>query len=135
MTNEGAYFVTTCSHARACVFGEVVNGEMRLKRAGEIVAECWNAIPAHFPNLELDTSIVMPNHLHGIVVIAERSCHVVGATHESPLPTHGEMRLLRPKGPPKGSLGAIVGQFKSSVSRRLKDDPEVALSPLAAELL
>jgi REP element-mobilizing transposase RayT len=125
--DEGAYFVTICTHGRVCAFGDVVNGAMRLNRVGEIVTECWNTIPTHFPGVKLDTSIVMPNHVHGIIVIAERMRHVVGATHGSPLQTANNLSPQHPKGPPKGSLGAIVGQFKSSVSRRLKDDPDVLL--------
>jgi REP element-mobilizing transposase RayT len=65
----GAYFVTVCAQNRDCLFGEVMNGEVRLNSFGRIVAECWNAISKHFPNVELDESVVMPNHVHGIIII------------------------------------------------------------------
>ena len=49
-TEMGAYFVTVCTHDRVCLFGEVVNGEMRLSPYGQAVEACWRAIPAHFNN-------------------------------------------------------------------------------------
>ncbi len=81
-SQAGAYFVTVCTHARVCLFGKIADGEMRLNALGEVVAQCWAAIPEHFPDVELDAYCVMPNHIHGIVVIT----HPAGATHASPLP-------------------------------------------------
>ena len=66
---EGAYFVTICTHDRPCLFGEIVNGEMRLNVAGQVAATCWLDIPAHFPHVRLDTYTIMPNHVHGIIWI------------------------------------------------------------------
>jgi REP element-mobilizing transposase RayT len=66
---NGAYFVTICSHARLCLFGAVVNGEMAVNDWGSIIQACWDEIPAHYPMVELDVFVVMPNHVHGIVVI------------------------------------------------------------------
>ncbi len=82
MRRAGAYFVTICTHERVCLFGEVVDDDMRLNDAGKIVEACWLAIPTHFPDVDLDAFVVMPNHVHGIVVIADR---VVGAKNFSPL--------------------------------------------------
>jgi putative transposase len=65
----GAYFVTINTHNRECLFGAVVNGEMVLSRFGQVAAEYWGAIPHHFPHVELDAWVVMPNHIHGIVWI------------------------------------------------------------------
>src|SRR5438874_2032366 len=62
------YFVTICVRNRSCVFGDVVDGEMRLTRRGMVVRECWLNIPNHHPHVELDSFIVMPNHLHGILL-------------------------------------------------------------------
>ena len=100
-TRENAYFVTICTQNQACLFGEIVNGQIRLNDAGRVAQMMWKAIPAHFPHVEIDAWIVMPNHVHGIIII-------VGATHASPQ-----------SGPPKGSLGAIVGSYKSAVSRQI----------------
>ena len=100
---ENAYFVTICTQNGACLFGEIVNEQMRLNDAGRVAQMVWKAIPDHFPQVETDASVVMPNHVHGIIII-------VGATHASP---------SRQSGPPKGSLGAIVGSYKSAVSRQI----------------
>lgn len=68
-TLSGAYFVTPVTHARECLLGEVVEGEMRLNPCGKLVTACWAQLPEHFRNMELDEFVVMPNHLHGVVVI------------------------------------------------------------------
>lgn len=68
-TRPGAYFVTICAHDRACLFGEIVDGEMRLNRWGEVVQQTWDAVPGHFSNVALDQFVIMPNHVHGIIVL------------------------------------------------------------------
>jgi putative transposase len=67
----GAYFVTICAHGRECLFGEVLGGEMRLNAYGDIVAQCWDDLPRHYPTVGLDAFVVMPNHVHGIVVLTD----------------------------------------------------------------
>ena len=71
-SQPGAYFVTICTRDRACLFGDVVNGEMRLNGSGETARRCWEDIPDHFPLVELDAFVIMPNHMHGIIVIQGR---------------------------------------------------------------
>ena len=66
-TQSGAYFVTICAQHRRCLFGTITDGKMRLSEIGEIVVECLNHIPQHFPSVELDACVVMPNHIHGII--------------------------------------------------------------------
>ncbi|MDR1277062.1 MAG: transposase [Candidatus Accumulibacter sp.] len=123
-SRAGAYFITVCTQDRACSLGEIVNGEMRLNDMGEIVVSVWRAISKHFPNVTTDEFIVMPNHIHGIVVIADAS---VGATHASPLhasPLHASpLHALRGRtsGPSRGSIGAIIGSFKSAVAKRVNE--------------
>lgn len=68
-TQSGAYFVTLCTHERLPLFGAVVSGEMVCNVWGQIVQACWDEIPAHYPMVELDAFVVMPNHMHGIIVI------------------------------------------------------------------
>ena len=70
-SQPGAYFVTTCTHQKVCLFGEVVDGEIILNDAGKIVRECWLDLPNHYSNVQLDEFIVMPNHVHGIVFIRD----------------------------------------------------------------
>jgi putative transposase len=108
----GAYFVTIVTQGRQCIFGEVVNGEMKLNDAGRIARDCWMAVPNHFGLCTVDAYVVMPNHVHGIVVIGagvQAEAPHVGATHASPLR----------RGPGHHSLGAIVGSFKSAASRSI----------------
>ena len=68
-SQAGAYFITICTQDRACLFGKVVNGEMQLNDAGRMVLAEWNMLPERFPHVVLDAFVVMPNHVHGIVVI------------------------------------------------------------------
>ncbi len=137
-TQNGAYFVTVCAHEKRCMFGHVVDGAMTVNAWGQVVQACWDEIPMHFPMVELDAFVVMPNHVHGIIVITDdgrdMTCaeinHMqnnisrvtnVGATHGSP---------LRPNGPQRNSLGAIIGQFKSSVTRRINRLPNPPDHPI-----
>ena len=64
---EGAYFVTVCSDARACLFGEIDGSEVQLSPAGEVVASEWREIGIRWGTVSLDVFVVMPNHLHGIL--------------------------------------------------------------------
>jgi putative transposase len=68
-SRAGAYFVTIVTYRRERLFGEVVNGDMGLNELGIIADECWRAIPEHFPHVDLGAHIVMPNHVHGIIVV------------------------------------------------------------------
>src|SRR3990170_2943541 len=68
-TQPGAYFVTICTQNRECVFGEVADGEMMSSGAGQMVERIWNELPHHYPGVEVDAFAVMPNHVHGIIVL------------------------------------------------------------------
>lgn len=68
-TRAGAYFATICVDHGEYLLGEIHAGEMRANDLGRIVLECWNALPRHFPEIELDAFAVMPNHVHGILVL------------------------------------------------------------------
>lgn len=66
---NAAYFVTLCTKNRLCWFGNVADGNMVLSPIGHIANSCWYEIPNHFPFVELGAHIIMPNHVHGIVII------------------------------------------------------------------
>ena len=68
-TSPGTYFITICTHQRQCLFGEIVDGEMQLNEFGKWVDACWQRLPTHFPHLQLDRFVVMPNHIHGILTL------------------------------------------------------------------
>lgn len=73
------YFVTICVKNHHHLFGQVSNGKMELKDFGEIVKRHWIEIPSHFMNVEIDYFVVMPNHVHGIIIINSRdtACRVL----------------------------------------------------------
>ncbi|MEW6685620.1 MAG: transposase [Candidatus Edwardsbacteria bacterium] len=102
------YFVTICTHQRECLLGEIENGQMFLNQYGKVVNDEWLRTAKVRSNVLLDTFVVMPNHLHGIIIITD----VVGATRRV-APTG------LPNGPKSGSVGAMIGQFKSIVSKRI----------------
>jgi REP element-mobilizing transposase RayT len=113
-SGAGAYFVTICVANRECLFGETADGVMRMNDAGLAVAECWQAVPDHFPQVELDEFVVMPNHLHGIIVIDRRDTACRAQVEES---------FSRPI---SGSLPTIIRSFKSAATKRInqfRDNP------------
>jgi len=114
-TRPGAYFITICTHERAHLFGAVVEGKMQLNDAGRIAEQCWRDIPVHFPHVQLDAFVIMPNHVHGVLWIVAHDGARVGATHASPL----RNAPIPPRGPVPQSIGAIIGQFKSAVTRQI----------------
>jgi putative transposase len=115
-TRPGAYAITISSLRGDHSFGQVLDGEMRLNVYGEIVRDCWKEIPAHFPHATLDTFVVMPNHLHGIILIEERvhdggGFPRRGTACRAPTEQFGK--------PVPGSLPTMVRSFKSAVTRRI----------------
>lgn len=70
-SQKGAYFVTICTCNKKCLFGKVVESKIVLNKLGQMFVKCWNEIPIHFPNVELDVFVIMPNHLHGIIVLTD----------------------------------------------------------------
>jgi len=105
-SHAGAYFVTLCTKDRKNLFGEIGNGSMQFNRFGEIVQACWQDLPSRYPGMELDALVVMPNHLHAIVLLP------VGAIHELPLRSCRIQRrkMLLPK---------IVGYAKMNTAKRI----------------
>ena len=120
-SQEGVYFVTICTYNGVLLFEDEA---IRTTAEG-----CWLEIPDHFTTVELDEWVVMPNHLHGILAVVDdgrgTACRTPsGIDREAPIIRRGD-RLgrpytpNRPHGPAPGSIGAIVGQFKSIVTKRI----------------
>lgn len=116
----GAYFVTICVQGRECLFGRVVDGAMVLSDAGRVVDETLRRLPGRFPGMALDAFVVMPNHVHGIVLILDGR----GEPRVRPIleDRRGESCIRpndqgdhkdRPYGTAQDSLGRIVQAFKS----------------------
>ena len=102
----GAYFITMVTQDRKCLFGEVVDGEIKLNDCGQTVQDEWEKSAQIRKEIELDAFVVMPNHVHGIVVITDRMGRATG-------------RSSLQSGPAKRSLGAFVSGFKSVVTKRI----------------
>ena len=81
--SEGAYFVTICTDEMRHLFGRIANGTMATNALGDIAQQCWDAIPQHMPHVDIGEFVVMPNHVHGIVVIRERLVAPAGARHDA----------------------------------------------------
>jgi REP-associated tyrosine transposase len=100
----GAYSVTICTRERMRCLGDVVDGEVSLSPVGAVVAEEWLKIPRRQPRVILDEWIVMPDHMHGILIFQ-------GSAPKDPI---RNSKLLRPQ-----SLGAAIGGFKSEATKRI----------------
>jgi putative transposase len=126
----GAYYITICTVDRQGLFGQIILTEselfsnvdsstMILNDFGLVTRQCWEAIPEHFTDVELDAFVIMPNHLHGIVVLSGDPDDPVGARHASPSP------LSSLADPPdrisRTTIGTIVGSFKSAATKRIND--------------
>ena len=95
-SQAGAYFVTICTYRRLPLFGHIPQQGMVLNEAGQIAAACWVAIPDHYPNVELDAFVVMPNHMHGIVCIGGEAAHF------------------------QTILGRVINAYKGAVTARIR---------------
>ncbi|MCL6613548.1 MAG: transposase [Firmicutes bacterium] len=121
-SQPGVYFVTICTQNRECLFGEVVDGVMRLGVYGQIVAETWQWLAAQYSSyITLDEWVVMPNHLHGIIVIRD-SYDGIGDSNITGL--YDGSRRGGSRTAPTGihkPLGRIIGAFKTVSTKRINE--------------
>ncbi len=147
-SSPGVYYLTLCTEHRYHLFGKIENGKMILSDEGKNVQKCWYEIPNHYPNVELDAFVIMPNHIHGIIII-KYSDNIVEANNNSPFiegaNDHSPQRFpdspqrfpdspqrfpdspqrfpdspQRPRGTSK-TVGAIVRGFKIGVTKLLRE--------------
>jgi len=104
-SQDGWYSVTMCAQNHACMFGNIVNDQMRLNNAGLMVRTWWRKVGGKFPSVQTDGYIIMPNHFHGIVNIAGAA----PCGHDSKL---GQPRGVAP------TLGDIVNWFKTMTTNQ-----------------
>jgi REP element-mobilizing transposase RayT len=113
-STEGAYFVTICTRNRECLFGDVVNGKMCLNEAGRVVQTVWDGLSDRFPTIELVSFVVMPNHVHGILLVgaalAAPKRRKVGAALAPPRRGAASSAPTRSA---STTLGTVVRAFKS----------------------
>ncbi|MBW4688391.1 MAG: transposase [Komarekiella atlantica HA4396-MV6] len=100
--SDGGYFVTICTDGKKCFFGEVVQSEMQLSPIGEIAQKLWYEIPNHFSNCQIDSFCVMPNHIHGILIINQ---------------TQEEDAMNRVSTRGDGERGGVTGLFNPMLSK------------------
>lgn len=112
----GAYFVTICTEGRRALFGEIGDGAMRLNDLGKTVAECWESLPRRYAHVELDEYVVLPNHLHGIIVLGRGD--------------EGGSRTAPTGGAKRKPLGRLIGAFKTESAHRINDLRSTPGAPL-----
>ena len=133
---SGAYSVTICTQNRACLFGEIVDGEMVSNDAGIMIRTIWDDIPRHYPGIDIDTFQIMPNHIHGIIIIdpvgaGPRACPNPNGQPNDGQPWHGTGQPRDGTGQPRGvaptgetitlSLPDVVHRFKTMTTKRYVD--------------
>ena len=111
-SKSGLYFVTICTENRECLFGDIIDGKMVLNNAGNMIEKMWNKIPERFNVVKLDESQIMPNHVHGIIIIKSNN---VGVSFMKPeikitiTKSNHHMGLINQT----PTLGLIIRYFKS----------------------
>ena len=140
-SQPGIYFITLCTYNRECLFGEILNGEMRLNEFGKIANQCWLEIPNHFPQTQLDEYIIMPDHIHGIIVLNDFvgvqnvgtknvgakivGAKIVGAKNFSPLPMPTPEQNITPFRSPSKTIGSIIRGFKIGVTKWFRQNTDI----------
>jgi REP element-mobilizing transposase RayT len=127
-SQPGAYFVTICALDRECLFGDVRCGKMALNELGKIVAESWQWLERQYEYVVLDEWVVMPNHLHGIVVITDcrggsRTCGMGrGDLHTGGTGRGGSRTAPTGSDQPKRKpLGRLIGAFKTVSTKQVNE--------------
>ena len=128
----GAYFITICTANRIHYFGEITNGKMILSNAGILADVFWHEIKNHSQNVELGEFVVMPNHIHGILILTGNdndngngngngngnveTGHALSlqSVPQSVENTIGKQRFQNIG---KNSVSSIVGSYKSTVTK------------------
>lgn len=110
-SQAGMYFITICSANHKNVFGNIINDEMILNDWGRAASEEWKRTAQMRPTVELDEFVIMPNHLHGIIILLEIECKNE-PQHQSP--THEKYGK-----PTSNSIPTIVRGYKAAVTRRI----------------
>jgi len=104
-SQAGAYFVTVCAQDRTRLFGNILDGEMRLNDFGGMVADSWEWLERQYEYVKLDEWMIMPNHIHGIIVISDDG--------------RGGSRTA-PTGKRK-PIGRLIGAFKTVSTKRINE--------------
>jgi putative transposase len=121
-TQPGAYFITICTHEHHLIFGRIANDSVLLNPLGKIAQACWLEITQHFAFTEISTYVIMPNHIHGIIVINNSDGEQELAPQDVGNESFGK--------PVSRSLPTIIRSFKSAVTKRVNTIPGERASDL-----
>jgi REP element-mobilizing transposase RayT len=113
--SNASYFVTICTQNRVHYFGEIENQTMQLSEIGRCAVTCWQEIPNHFPFVELGAFVVMPNHVHGIIIIDKPTTVETQNIASLPFPA-GKNKF----GPQAQNLPSIIRGYKIGVTKQSK---------------
>ena len=133
---KGAYFVTICTKDRVHYFGEITNGGMALSQVGILADLLWHEIPNHGKNVTLNAFVVMPNHIHGILILGDdnhdgndndngmvETRHALSLRHhqngQHDKHNHRSMAQKRFRNPGKNTISSIIGSYKSAVTKHV----------------
>ena len=105
------YYITICTKDMRCWFGEVKNGEVNLNKYGKIAKKCFEEIPKHFKSVDIDYFVIMPNHVHGIIIIND------AVETRDRVSLQNDEKFGKPL---KNSLPVIINQYKGSVTRKIR---------------
>ena len=128
-SQAGAYFITICTKNRVCYFGNIDNGKTTLSQIGQIMEQEWFTTPNIRPdmNIEMDTFVVMPDHIHGIIVIYPNRYNRCDVMHHVATETDDTVTKFIS---PSKNISSIIRGIKSSVTvRARKIDPAFAWQP------
>ena len=122
---DGAYFITICTKNRECSFGDVYEQKMELSRIGIIADICWTEIKRHSDHIELGEYIVMPNHIHGIVILSGNPVetrHALSLPHVLSLRDNHNQSIgqQRFQNQGKNTISSIIGSYKSAVTKHAR---------------
>lgn len=121
-SRAGAYFITICVKNRECLFGDIVNREMRLNDVGRMVQTVWDEIPKCYPGINNDVFQIMPNHVHAVVIVGAGPCACPVSDIGRPREIGQPQGIGQPRGvAPTLSLPDVVHRFKTMTTKRYID--------------
>lgn len=143
-SQPGAYFITIVTYNRQCSFGNIIDGEMMLNEFGVLVQNEWLKTGIIRPNINIDTFVVMPNHLHGIIIITDNDCNcgncrdtlqrasTIMLQRASTITDTGMITKTNEQfgKPTKNSIPTIVRLFKSTTTKQINQLRQTPKQPL-----
>jgi len=114
-SKDGAYFVTVTDDGEGEIFGKVVEGKVKLNKAGEIIEKVWMNLPKQFTNVKLDEFVIIPDHFHGIIILENKKEGLMNQAR-----TKEKIWILMKN--KKNTLGKVIRAFKAKLTRLIHED-------------